>query len=76
MWSKQDLIGDRLDFIHKGDIFGLENRFLVGIDISKMNLKRDISPSSIFHQTLQLICIIQIKRYLEIDLDIEKKKLI
>lgn len=46
MWSKQDLIGDRLDFIHKGDIFGLENRFLVGTDISKMNLKRDISPSS------------------------------
>ncbi|MGJ0362218.1 TonB-dependent receptor [Aliarcobacter cryaerophilus] len=46
MWSKQDLIGDRFDVINKGDIFGLENRFLFGTDISKMNLKRDLSPSS------------------------------
>ncbi|WP_418185788.1 TonB-dependent receptor [Aliarcobacter vitoriensis] len=41
--QKQDLIGNRLDLIHKGNFFGLENRFLVGLDISRLELNREQS---------------------------------
>lgn len=41
--QKQDLIGNRLDLIHKGDIYGLENRFLVGFDVSRLELNREQS---------------------------------
>ncbi|QKF59679.1 TonB-dependent receptor [Aliarcobacter lanthieri] len=43
--QKQDLIGNRLDFIYKEDIFGFENKLLLGVDISKFNFKRDISSA-------------------------------
>ncbi len=41
--QEQKLIGDRLDLIHKGNIFGLDNKFLIGSNVSKMNFKRDAS---------------------------------
>lgn len=43
--EKQDLIGNRIDLINKQDIFGRENKLLVGADISKLNFQRDISPT-------------------------------
>ena len=44
--QKQDLIGNRLDLIHKGNFFGLENRFLSGIDISRLELNREQSTDA------------------------------
>ena len=44
--QKQDLIGNRLDLIHKGNFFGLENRFLSGIDISRLELNREQSADA------------------------------
>jgi len=41
--QKQDLIGNRFDFMHKGDIFGLQNRFLIGFDVSRLELNREQS---------------------------------
>ncbi|WP_026803817.1 TonB-dependent receptor [Aliarcobacter lanthieri] len=41
--QKQDLIGNRLDLTHKGNVFGLENRFLIGFDISRLELNREQS---------------------------------
>ncbi|WP_418186468.1 TonB-dependent receptor [Aliarcobacter lanthieri] len=41
--QKQDLIGNRLDLIHKSNILGLENRFLVGFDVSRLELNREQS---------------------------------
>ncbi len=38
--QKQDLIGNRLDLINKADIFGHDNKFLLGLDISQLNLHR------------------------------------
>jgi len=43
--QKQDLIGNRIDLIHKENILGLQNKLLVGADISKMNFTRDMSSS-------------------------------
>ena len=44
--QKQDLIGNRLDLIHKGNFFGLENRFLSGIDISRLELNKEQSTEA------------------------------
>ena len=44
--QKQDLIGNRLDLIHKGNFFGLENRFLSGIDISRLELNKEQSTDA------------------------------
>ena len=44
--QKQDLIGNRLDLIHKGNFFGLENRFLSGIDISRLELNKESSTDA------------------------------
>ena len=44
--QKQDLIGNRLDLIHKGNFFGLENRFLSGIDISRLELNKESSTEA------------------------------
>lgn len=38
--QKQDLIGNRFDFINQANVFGLENKFVVGLDVSKLNLHR------------------------------------
>ena len=47
--QKEDIVGNRLDLLQKGNIFGLENRFLVGSDISKMNYIRDTSVAGGFN---------------------------
>ncbi|MEJ2436660.1 MAG: TonB-dependent receptor [Sulfurovaceae bacterium] len=41
--QKQDLIGNRFDFMYKGDISGLQNRFLIGFDVSRLELSREQS---------------------------------
>ncbi|EDY8730848.1 TPA: TonB-dependent receptor [Salmonella enterica subsp. enterica serovar Agona] len=41
--QEQSLIGNRLDLIARGNLFGLNNRFLVGIDVSRLKLKREQS---------------------------------
>ncbi len=41
--QKQDLIGNRFDFMYKGDILGLQNRFLIGFDVSRLELSREQS---------------------------------
>ena len=41
--QKQRLIGNRLDLVGRGDVFGLGNRFLVGVDASKLELNREQS---------------------------------
>lgn len=41
--QKQRLIGNRLDLVGHGDVFGLGNRFLVGVDASKLELSREQS---------------------------------
>lgn len=33
------MIGDRIDILHKGNILGLENKFVIGTDISKTDFK-------------------------------------
>jgi len=43
--QKQDLLGNRLDIVYKEDLFGLDNKLLLGTDISTINFKREISPS-------------------------------
>jgi len=45
MQEKQDLIGNRIDLIHEGSIFGHQNKLLVGADISKMNFQRNMNSS-------------------------------
>lgn len=39
----QSLIGNRLDLTARGNVFGLDNRFLVGVDVSRLKLSRDQS---------------------------------
>ncbi|WP_394697219.1 TonB-dependent receptor [Pseudoxanthomonas japonensis] len=39
----QTLIGNRLDFIGSGNLLGLENRFVVGVDASRLELHRQQS---------------------------------
>lgn len=39
----QNLLGNRLDLIGRGDVFGLRNRALVGLDLSRMTLGREQS---------------------------------
>lgn len=41
--QKQDLIGNRLDIINDADLLGFENRLLVGVDVSKLDLHREQS---------------------------------
>lgn len=41
--QKQDLIGNRLDVINDADLLGFKNRFLVGVDVSKLDLHREQS---------------------------------
>ncbi|HGW4639264.1 TPA: TonB-dependent receptor [Acinetobacter baumannii] len=41
--QQQELIGNRFDFSNKGSLFGLENKFLVGLDVSKLDLHREQS---------------------------------
>jgi len=45
MQEKQDLIGNRIDLTYKKDIFGLQNKLLVGADVSKLNFTRDMSSA-------------------------------
>jgi len=41
--QKQDLLGNRFDFIYEGDIVGLQNKLLVGFDVSRLELDREQS---------------------------------
>jgi len=41
--QQQELIGNRFDFSNKGSLFGLENKFLIGLDVSKLDLHREQS---------------------------------
>jgi iron complex outermembrane receptor protein len=41
--QKQDLLGNRFDFMFKGDVLGLQNRFLIGFDVSRLELNREQS---------------------------------
>ncbi|MDO7321496.1 hypothetical protein Q5V87_20380, partial [Acinetobacter baumannii] len=41
--QQQELIGNRFDFSNKGSLFGLENKFLVRLDVSKLDLHREQS---------------------------------
>jgi len=43
--QKQDLLGNRLDLLYDKALFGLDNKFLIGTDISNVNFEREISPS-------------------------------
>lgn len=56
--QKQDLIGNRLDLINSRDVFGFENKFLVGFDVSRLKLKREqstyagrILPTAMYNPT-------------------------
>ncbi|TLT07293.1 TonB-dependent siderophore receptor [Aliarcobacter thereius] len=41
----QKVLGNRFDVLNKAKLFGFENRFLVGFDISTINSKRDMTSS-------------------------------
>ncbi|WP_173911541.1 TonB-dependent siderophore receptor [Acinetobacter sp. Marseille-Q1618] len=41
--QKQDLIGNRFDFINHADVLGLENKFIIGLDLSQLNFHREQS---------------------------------
>lgn len=41
----QQILGNRLDLVNKDELFGFENRFLVGFDVSTINSKSDMTSS-------------------------------
>ncbi|MFV0453814.1 MAG: TonB-dependent receptor [Pseudomonas sp.] len=41
--QEQDLIGNRLDVMNDADLLGFNNRFLVGLDVSRLELHREQS---------------------------------
>ena len=45
MIDTQQILGNRLDLINHDDLFGFENKFLVGFDVSTINFKRDMTSS-------------------------------